>query len=51
MSFHLFFYGTDGRTYTRAKGRDAKLLLMPSCFAKGKDIYNAIILLNHYHPL
>jgi hypothetical protein len=38
MSFHLFYYGTNApwiqRIYARAEGRDAKLLLMSSCFAK-----------------
>jgi hypothetical protein len=38
MSFQLFSYGTDASGYTRIyaciEGRDVKLLLMLSCFAK-----------------
>jgi hypothetical protein len=38
LSFQLFSYGTDASGYTRIyaciEGRDVKLLLMLSCFAK-----------------
>jgi hypothetical protein len=39
MSFHLLCYEMDAsgihtHIYVRTEGRDAKLLLMPNCFAK-----------------